>query len=363
MGAAIDAGAPYSLVLVDNDYSEIDLLNFYSFLGSLAPVPRVICLLPLAGKRIVPGTTVLPIFSTIAKPVFPVDLIDTLMATTYAEAGDVAAPAAPSQPEPVDNTLPSSDLKILVAEDTPFNQKFVARLFERWQLSAVMVENGREAVDKMAEQSFDMVLMDVQMPQMDGFEATRLIRQKEAENDQPHIPIIAMTAHAMKGDMERCIKAGMDGYVSKPIAPELLKAEIIKFSPVGLDRTKPAASAPAPAESPAGISFEPEKLLQVFDNDMEFLKEAVGMFLEDYPPMLATIDQALSTENHDELGRTAHGLKGMLGNFQAEEAVAHAFVLENMGKNKESQGGREVFQALVQEVNKLEMALNRLVEE
>jgi len=317
--------------------------------------------LPLAGNRIVPYTKMLPVFTTITKPVFPLELIDTLIAATEAEAGELNAAAKRAQP--VDDTLPSSDLRILLAEDTPFNQKFVARLFERWQLNSVMVENGREAVDKMAEQPFDMVLMDVQMPEMDGFEATRLIRKREAENDLPHIPIIAMTAYAMKGDMERCLESGMDGYVSKPISAELLKAEIIKFSPVDLDRAEPAAPTPAPAGSPAGISFDHEKLLQVFDNDMEFLEEAVGMFLEDYPPMIATIDQALSADDHDELGRTAHGLKGMLGNFQSNKAVGHALALENMGKNKDSNGGRETFEALVQEVNILEKALTRLIGE
>jgi len=199
------------------------------------------------------------------------------------------------------------------------------------------------------------------MPEMDGFEATRLIRQREADNDQPNIPIIAMTAYAMKGDMERCLESGMDGYVSKPISAELLKAEIIKFSPAGLIRAEPVA--PAPVGPPAGISFDTEKLLRAFDDDMEFFEEAVGMFIEDYPPMIAAIDQALSTGDHDDLGRTAHGIKGMLGNFQADKAVGHARSLENMGKDKDCNGGREVFDTLVQEVNNLEKALSRLIEE
>jgi two-component system sensor histidine kinase/response regulator len=359
IAAAVGTGEPYTLVLVDNDYSEIGLRDFYSFLGSLDPVPGVICMLPLAGKRIIPDTAVLSGFTTIAKPVFPLELIDTLRAAIYAEDGDLIATTIPIQP--VANTFPLSELKILVAEDTPFNQKYVARLFERWQLNSAIVENGRQAVDTLAEQPFDMVLMDVQMPEMDGFEATRLIRQRETENDQPHIPIIAMTAYAMKGDMERCLESGMDGYVSKPISAELLKAEIIKFSPADLIRTEPVDA--APVRPPAGISFDTEKLLRAFDDDMDFLKEAVGMFIEDYPPMIAAIDQALSTGDHDALGRTAHGIKGMLGNFQADEAVGHSLSLENMGKNKDCNAGRGVFDTLVQEVNTLEKALSRLIEE
>ncbi len=356
LSSATGTGEPYTLILVDNDFSENDLLAFYRFLASLSPVPGVISMLPLAGKRIIPDAAILPGLDTITKPVFPLALIDSVIAAADPESVDSAATP---QIQPMDDTLPSSDLKILVAEDTPFNQKFVTRLFERWQLNSVIVEHGRQAVETLAQQPFDLVLMDVQMPEMDGFEATRLIRQNEAENGQSHMPIIAMTAYAMKGDMERCLEAGMDGYVSKPISAELLKAEIIKFSPAALTRTEPVSAAPVPD----GTSFDTEKLLRAFDNDLEFLKEAVGMFLEDYPPMLESIDQALTAVDHDDLGRTAHGLKGMLGNFQADEAVGHAFSLENMGKEKECNGGRQVFTSLVEEVANLEKALTRLIKE
>ncbi|MCP3950796.1 MAG: response regulator, partial [Desulfobacterales bacterium] len=315
----------------------------------------VIGMLPLSGQRTIPDIALLPGFTTITKPVFPLELIDAMIVATDAETGDLQAATVKSQP--TDDTLPPSGLRILVAEDTPFNQKFITRLFERWHLDLVIVENGRQAVEKQAQQPFDIVLMDVQMPEMDGFEASRLIRQKEAKNNHPRVPIIAMTAYAMKGDKERCLEAGMDGYVSKPISSELLKAEIIRFSTSFSSQTEQAVSVPG------GISFDTEKLLRAFDNDMEFLKEAVGMFIEDYPPMLESIDQALTAVDLDELGRTAHGLKGMLGNFQADEAVAQAFSLENMGKDRDCSGGREIFTSLAQEVQNLEKAMTRLIEE
>ena len=103
--------------------------------------------------------------------------------------------------------------------------------------------------------------------------------------------------------------------------------------------------------------------LLIVDDDMEFLREAVGMFLEDYPPMIASIENALANQDHEELGRTAHGLKGMLGNFQADESVRHAFTLETMGKNRTCDGGRRVFEQLVREVTNLETALKRLIGE
>lgn len=360
LSASAASTDPYTLVLVDNDFPENELRDFFGFLGRLDPSPGVIIMIPLSGKRIIPDTTVLPRFSTITKPVFPLDLLDAILAATDL---DKAFPESHLMKiQPASSSFPSASLKILVAEDTPFNQKFIARLLERWELNSVFVENGIEAVEKLNEQEFDMVLMDVQMPEMDGFEATRLIREKEKESGSPHIPIIAMTAYAMKGDKERCLESGMDGYVSKPISLELLKAEILKFS----------SSVPHPEENVADntneIAFDTGKLMQAFDNDTEFLKEAVEMFLEDYPPMIESINQALSAGDYEELGRTAHGLKGMLGNFQADEAVQQAFMLETMGKDRQGNGGQgnggqEVFTELIREVKKLEKALINIVGE
>jgi two-component system sensor histidine kinase/response regulator len=355
LSASAASPNPYNLVLVDNDFPGHKLRDFIKFLGTLDPQPGIIIMIPLTGKRIIPDPTELPGFSTITKPVFPMDLMDAILAVTDPDTADPDSRLTRAQP--ASDSWPSPSLKILAAEDTPFNQKFISRLLERWELNAVFVENGMEAVEKVNEQDFDIVLMDVQMPVMDGFEATRLIREKEKESGLPRIPIIAMTAYAMKGDKERCLESGMDGYVSKPISLELLKTEILKFSP----------SIPQPernvADNTHEISFDTGRLMQAFDNDAEFLKEAVGMFIEDYPPMIDSIRQALSAVDYDELRRTAHGLKGMLGNFQADEAVQKAFTLEAMGQDKECSSGQEVFTELVREVKKLEETLLKIVGE
>ncbi len=121
------------------------------------------------------------------------------------------------------------NVRILVAEDNVTNQKVVERMLEKLGYRADVVENGRDAIKALDAAPYDMVFMDVQMPQMDGFEATAAIRQREKERDTGHLPIIAMTAHAMKGDRERCIDSGMDDYVSKPIQPKELAAAIARM--------------------------------------------------------------------------------------------------------------------------------------
>ena len=121
-------------------------------------------------------------------------------------------------------------LRILLAEDNPVNQMVAVRLLEKMGHTVMVVANGRDAVLMAGEQEFGLVLMDVQMPEMGGFEATRLIREKETGNHQKHTPIIAMTAHAMKGDREQCLAVGMDGYVAKPIRQAELLAEIERFT-------------------------------------------------------------------------------------------------------------------------------------
>jgi len=127
-----------------------------------------------------------------------------------------AVPTAPTDPAPLGSR---ARLRVLLAEDNPVNQKLTVRLLESHGHSVVVVENGREALAMLAQQSFDVVLMDVQMPEMDGFAATARIRQQEQGTGQ-HLPIIALTAHALKGDQERCLAAGMDDYISKPFQPE-----------------------------------------------------------------------------------------------------------------------------------------------
>jgi len=295
------------------------------------------------------------------KPISPPELLNAIM---------VALGKTPQTPEIAQKSPEelvwenSRPLHILVAEDTPFNQKFITRLLERWNHTAVIAENGILALEILDRESFDLVLMDVQMPEMDGFEATRAIREREKQTGG-HTPIIAMTAHAMKGDRERCIEAGMDDYVAKPISREALLNAIQNLIQGEEKENNEAAEnqIPAVAEpSDAVPSFDRDTLLDAFDHDMDFLKEAVGMLLEDSPLMLEKIREALETGDAGRLKHTAHALKGMVGNFQAKTTSQAALTLETMGRRGELTDAEEAYETLVREMDRFKKNIINLIE-
>jgi len=223
---------------------------------------------------------------------------------------------------------PTRSLKVLVAEDTPFNQKFIMRLLERWGHRSTLVEDGCEVLETLQKDPFDLILMDVSMPGMDGLEATRAIREAEKAHGG-HLPIVAMTAHAVKGDRERCLAAGMDEYVSKPIDLDKL-FNIMEALSQG--REVPGAS------EGFGARLDKDMLLKAFDQDWSFFKEVVDVFLSDYPRLMDNLRLAFKEGDCDTLTRSAHSLKGMLRNFQAEEAAAIAFDIEQKGKQEQFEG-------------------------
>jgi CheY-like chemotaxis protein len=242
-------------------------------------------------------------------------------------------------------------LRILVAEDTPVNQKFILRLLDRWGHTAVLVDDGRKAVAEAAQTEFDVVLMDVQMPEMDGLEAAAAIRKLET-GSRRHLPIIAMTAHAIKGDRERCLAAGMDDYLSKPIDAGLLKQVIARLT---------AADSTSETES-AGAAMTPG-VLKAFENDWDFFADVVDVFFSDYPRLLDSLRTSAQRQDAATFRRAAHSLKGMLRNFQAEASAEKAFRLESMGQSGNLAGAEPLIEELATEVQQLEVQLRQWIGE
>jgi CheY-like chemotaxis protein len=214
-------------------------------------------------------------------------------------------------------------LDVLLVEDGVVNQKLAIRLLEKKGHRVTLACNGKEALDMLEQRRFDLVLMDLQIPEMGGLEATAILREREKETGR-RVPVVAMTAHALRGDEERCLQAGMDGYVSKPIQP----ARLWEVMSAVLDQTSPCA---APAGPPGKSVADDEALLARCGGDVEMKREVIQLFLEEYPALLTAIRDAVAAREAETLGEAAHQLKGSSSNFGAERVVAAALRLEQMG--------------------------------
>ncbi|WP_398309725.1 response regulator [Zoogloea sp.] len=245
-------------------------------------------------------------------------------------------------------------LRILLAEDNVVNQTLAMRLLAKLGHHVEVANNGQEALTLHAANRFDAILMDVQMPVMGGFEATAMIREREATGI-PRTPIIAMTAHAMKGDRERCLQAGMDGYLSKPVhAPDLVE--------VLIHHTGNNDPAPAPAtESPpaSGPVFDREQVLANLGDDEDLLAQLMVMYSEDEPRLLADVEAAVAAGDAEALHGTAHALKGAVSNFCASRAQAKAQQLERMGREKNLEEAPAALHELRQELAALREAFSQ----
>jgi CheY-like chemotaxis protein len=238
-------------------------------------------------------------------------------------------------------------LQVLVAEDNQVNQLVATRIFEKLGHQVTVVNNGREALAAVQAGNFDLIAMDVQMPEMDGLDATRAIRAVERAAGT-HIPIIAMTAHAMQGDRERCLAAGMDGYTSKPIRIRDLEQAIAQLiSPIN------SASVSVPEAEQADGVIDHAALLAGVDGDRRLLCELVRLFLADCPQGLAKIKNAIRCGDAGALGRAAHTLKGSVGNFATRNAFAAAQRLEIMGRDGDLDNAGKAFMTLESELARL----------
>ncbi|MGD9262513.1 MAG: response regulator, partial [Desulfobacterales bacterium] len=329
---AVSDGDPIKLMLIDSDMPDSDGFTLADWkMRQEMTETKVIMMLTFPHLKRKEELKGLGITAGVVKPVGPAELYRAIL--NALEIEKLPTKAADNAPEYA-SRIPSHSLKLLVAEDTPFNQKFIMRLLERWKHQATLVENGRQVLDTLQNETFDLILMDVQMPEMDGLEATKVVREHELTTGA-HIPIIAMTAHAVKGDRERCLEAGMDEYISKPIDSDKL-FDIIETLFRGRDtQVIPNASE---EKSIDFDGFDKELLLKAFDHDWDFLKEVVDVFYSDYPRMLNDLQQAYKDRDASTLMRTAHSLKGMLRNFQADAGAEVAYEIEKNGKREEFKG-------------------------
>jgi PAS domain S-box-containing protein len=224
-----------------------------------------------------------------------------------------------------------SAARILVVEDNAVNQKVVQKLLERQGFRSDLAGNGFEALAALRERPYDLVLMDCQMPEMDGFEATRQLRDPATAVRDAAIPVIALTANAMQGDRERCLDAGMNDYLTKPIAPQALADALMRWLPgkVGAGETAPAPAPENHLKALDGAVFDAESMLSRFGGDMEIAEIAVSGTLESVPDELAGLRRAATAGDHETARRHAHTIKGLTAAIGAKPCSAAAEHIEH----------------------------------
>jgi two-component system sensor histidine kinase/response regulator len=245
-------------------------------------------------------------------------------------------------------------LRILLAEDTVVNQKLAMRILELRGHSVALAINGQEAVAAWERESFDLILMDVQMPKLNGLQATAIIRERERVNGA-HIPIIAMTAHAMEGDRQRVLDAQMDEYLSKPIDAQRL-VELVESLAIPTVTVRPSPAS-TPRESPA---FDLHNTLARLDGNQQLLREIAVIFLDDVEKMTEAIRRAITAGDAQELEQAAHKLKGSVAIFGASDCIALARQLEDSGREGYLTEAGAVFEQLSAALDQLTDALRAL---
>ncbi len=347
-------GNPFQVVLLDGHMPEMD---GFEVAARVKKDPHLrhatVILLTSAGRREdVRRAKTLGAAAALTKPVKQSELWDAIVTALHVPLQEKARlPVLPASVPVVHRPL-----RILIAEDNPVNQQLALHLLERRGHSAVVAENGREAIAAMEKHKFDMVLMDVQMPEMGGLEATRAIREREKSTGE-HVPIVAMTAHAMQGDREHCLEAGMDGYLAKPLDPKIFEQTV-----------EGMASPQSETEREAAVSKTKEavdgsSLLARFDGDRKLVRTLVKAFLADCSRMTSRIKKASGTRDVAALADAAHAFKGAIGNFGISAAFETAREIEKQARQGKLDGARELCQSLEEQIADFLPALRAVAKE
>jgi two-component system sensor histidine kinase/response regulator len=351
------ANQPFDLVITDLHMPQMDGFGLVEAMRKNSGSTHIPILMLSSGSQ--PGDRGrqrdLAIATCLMKPVQPSELFDALL--------DELTKVKPKRAKEIVAQLPVDEkrlaLKILLAEDNAVNRLLARKLLEKHGNTVSVVENGQEALKAIERERPDLVLMDVQMPVMDGLQAIRAVRAKEQISGL-HLPIIALTAHAMKGDRERCLAAGADEYLTKPIRAAELFAALGRMKTVNIGLSSsfvPVAELPRPSSSP--ILDLAEALIRV--GDQETLEELARLFIEECPKLMVQIRQALGTSDGIALERSAHSLQGSAASLGAPVISLASEELQKLARSGHWIAARSVFASLEKEVASLYSELSTLL--
>jgi PAS domain S-box-containing protein len=322
----------YDILLSDLHMPDMDgyaLARAILTLPALAAIPRL--LLSSGGMGSEADRLALGFAQSLLKPVRQAQLFEAI-----ASALQTPLSKALSSPAKTAEDLPDyGNKRILVVEDNKVNQKVILAMLGKFRCIPDLAENGREAVDKLAQQAYDLVFMDCQMPVMDGYEAVRLLRNREASLPGTRTPVIALTAHAAAGEREKCLDAGMDDFLSKPIVRQKLVKTLARWLG-GSGSCEIMADAKPITDAPLSPDWDEATALSRLDNDQELLNDMIDLFLTETPTRLHELEEALARRDLAALADTAHALQGMAGHFCADPLYSAAAKLEHSARQDES---------------------------
>lgn len=328
--AAVLRGEAYDILLSDLHMPDMDgfaLARAISQNPAIAATPRL--LLSSGGMGSETDRLALGFSQSLLKPVRQSQLFDAISNALLTSIKLVA------EPNKTVESLPDySQKRILVAEDNKVNQKVILAMLGKFQCTPALAENGQEALNLVAQQSYDLILMDCQMPVMDGYEAVRTLRGQELSNNARRIPVVALTAHAAAGEREKCISAGMDDFLSKPIS----RPELAKMLARWLDdstqngNTQDAKKVMMDTTTP-NACWDETAALKRLDDDQELLCDMIDLFLIETPSKILDLENALAHEDLATLADAAHAIKGMAGHFCADLLKTSAASLEDCARH------------------------------
>jgi signal transduction histidine kinase/DNA-binding response OmpR family regulator/HPt (histidine-containing phosphotransfer) domain-containing protein len=368
VAARAKAGEPlFFVALIDADVGGEDGIDWIGRTRDVRPVAKHVLALTTTKRqgKDVERCRALGGLSYLTKPLHPVELLEALRVALRHEEG--AQLKTWSEPPSA-----ARRLNILVAEDNAVNQRLARGLLEKQGHTVTIASNGRLAIQELEKGPFDLVLMDVQMPEMDGLEAVRAIREREAAG-APRTPVVAATAYTAQEDRDRCVAAGFDAYVSKPIQVaqllDVIERLVLKAAPKGAKNVSDLSDVtptPAPvaealvAERPVETGFDEAVALDRVGGDRELLVEIAGIFLTEWPTWREQLRTAVAAKDVKAMQRAAHTIKGAVDSYGAKDAHQAAFRLERLGRDGSVADAEALCAELESHIERLSPALQAL---
>jgi signal transduction histidine kinase/CheY-like chemotaxis protein/HPt (histidine-containing phosphotransfer) domain-containing protein len=336
-GAAVTAGTPFHVVLLDYQMPEMDGMGFLRALRADPAIANTHCIvLSSLGDRVQEAQT-LEVSAWLTKPVRQAQLHRMLAAVA---GRDCSIPA--DSTKPVEIAEQYAGARVLLVEDNVVNRQVAMRMLKTFGIDAIPVSDGAQAVAAVQDQTFDLVFMDCQMPVTDGYAATQKIRAWELQQHaagRVRVPIIAMTANALQGDREKCLAAGMDDYIAKPIKRAVLAAALARWWKQNVSELREPAGAPVP-DSPADAALDHGILTQLSESMGGELADVIRAYLADSPERIAAMQTAIEHQDYATLKREAHSLKASSQSLGAVLLGRIAAALESLaGENRAGDAG------------------------